>query len=148
GPRTYTSTCLSPSSIALRAAFSAAVCAANGVLLREPLKPALPALAHDTTLPILSVRVTMVLLKVAWTWAMPTRTSLRSRRRPPLRGVAAAGFCSAASAMDEPPHFFAAGATAGDAATGFFLTMTPLLRPLRVRALVCVRWPRTGRPLR
>src|SRR5712664_1248246 len=71
GPRTKTSTCLSPTSIALRAAFSAAVCAANGVLLREPLKPTLPALAHETTLPILSVKVTMVLLKVACTWAMP-----------------------------------------------------------------------------
>src|SRR5262249_19868269 len=47
GPRTYTSTCFKPTSIALRAAFSAAVWAANGVLLREPLKPALPALAHD-----------------------------------------------------------------------------------------------------
>src|SRR6266496_3308669 len=42
GPRTYTSTCLSPSSMALRAAFSAAVWAAKGVLFREPLTPALP----------------------------------------------------------------------------------------------------------
>src|SRR6266545_1461328 len=149
GPRTYTSTCLSPSSMALRAAFSAAVWAANGVLFRDPLKPALPALAQATTLPILSVSVTIVLLKVAWTWAIPTRTSFRSRRRPPFRGVAA-GLCSAASAMFEAPYFFAAGAAAGAgaAATGFRLTMTPLLRPLRVRALVCVRCPRTGRPLR
>ena len=46
GPRTNTSTCLSPRSIALRAAFSAAVCAAKGVLLREPLKPTLPALVQ------------------------------------------------------------------------------------------------------
>src|SRR5438093_766336 len=37
GPRTYTSTCLSPSSMALRAAFSAAVWAAKGVLFRERL---------------------------------------------------------------------------------------------------------------
>src|SRR6266508_1486030 len=147
GPRTYTSTCLSPSSMALRAAFSAAVWAAKGVLFREPLKPALPALAQDTTLPILSVRVTIVLLKVAWTWAMPTRTSLRSRRRPPFRGVAA-GFCSGASAMLAAPYLFAPAAGAPAAATGLFLTMTPLLRPLRVRAFVCVRWPRTGRPLR
>src|SRR6266540_5594886 len=41
GPRTYTSTCLSASSMALRSAFSAAVWAANGVLFRDPLKPAL-----------------------------------------------------------------------------------------------------------
>ena len=70
--------------MALRAAISAAVCAANGVLLREPLKPALPALDQDTTLPIRSVRVTMVLLNVAWTWATPVRTSRRSRRLPPF----------------------------------------------------------------
>ena len=67
GPLTNTSTCLSPMSMAFRAAFSAAVCAANGVLLREPLKPTLPALAQETTLPVLSVSVTIVLLKVAWT---------------------------------------------------------------------------------
>src|SRR3972149_1440449 len=68
--------------MALRAAFSAAVWAANGVLLRDPLNPALPALAQATTLPILSVSVTIVLLKVAWTWAIPTRTSFRSFLRP------------------------------------------------------------------
>src|SRR5262249_16918338 len=71
GPFTKTSTCLRPNSIALRAAISAAVWAANGVLLREPLKPALPALDHATTLPVLSVRVTIVLLKDACTWATP-----------------------------------------------------------------------------
>src|SRR6266581_3790110 len=45
GPRTNTSTCLSPRSMALRAAFSAAVWAAKGVLFREPLNPTLLALA-------------------------------------------------------------------------------------------------------
>ena len=30
----------------------------------------------------------------------------------------------------------------------FFLPAIGLALPLRVRALVCVRWPRTGRPLR
>src|SRR5439155_1023753 len=40
GPRTKTSTCLSPYSIALRAATSAAVCAAKGVLLRAHREPA------------------------------------------------------------------------------------------------------------
>src|SRR5207244_4518300 len=77
GPRTKTSTCLSPYSIALRAATSAAVCAANGVLLREPRKPALPELDQATTLPIRSVSVTIVLLKVAWMCAMPVRASPR-----------------------------------------------------------------------
>src|SRR5258706_3353035 len=65
GPFTNTSTDFRPNSIALRAAISAAVCAAKGVLLREPLKPALPALDHETTAPLLSVRVTIVLLKEA-----------------------------------------------------------------------------------
>ena len=32
--------------------------------------------------------------------------------------------------------------------TAFFLLATVFFGPLRVRALVCVRWPRTGRPLR
>ena len=44
------------------AAASAVTWAANGVDLREPLKPADPALAHAITLPSLSVRVTRVLL--------------------------------------------------------------------------------------
>src|SRR5205809_1078116 len=140
GPRTNTSTCFSPRSMALRAAFSAAVWAAKGVLLREPLNPTLPALAHETTLPILSVRVTMVLLNVAWTWAIPTRTSLRSRLRPPFLGAAGAldsSFSAASSAMRGAPYFLVGAAAAGEAATGFFLTMTPLLLPLRVRAFVC-----------
>src|SRR3990170_1242336 len=131
--------------MALRAAFSAAVWAANGVLLRDPLNPALPALAQDTTLPILSVSVTIVLLKVAWTWAIPTRTSFRSFLRPAFfRGTGGL----AASAMAYAPAFFGAAAGAGAAVAGFFFTITPRRGPLRVRALVCVRWPRTGRPFR
>src|SRR6266436_7086035 len=47
GPRTKTSICFRPYSIALRAASSEAVCAAKGVLLREPLDPALPALDQE-----------------------------------------------------------------------------------------------------
>src|SRR5436309_3686138 len=126
GPRTKTSICLSPYSIALRAASSEAVWAANGVLLREPLNPALPALDQDTTFPLRSVSVTIVLLNVAWMWAMPVRTSRRSRFLPPFfRG---AGF--APSAVPYAPAFFgaaAAGAGAGDAGAdaGFFFTITP-----------------------
>jgi hypothetical protein len=41
---------------------SAASCAANGVLLREPLKPTLPADAHASVLPCWSVIVMIVLL--------------------------------------------------------------------------------------
>src|SRR5438034_8439918 len=134
GPRTKTSICFRPYSIALRAASSEAVWAAKGVLLREPLNPALPALDHDTTLPIRSVSVTVVLLNVAWMCAIPVRTSRRSRFFPPFfRG---AGFAS--SAMPYAPAFFgaaAAGAAEGDA-VGFFLTITPRFGPFRVRALV------------
>ena len=71
GPFTNTATERIPCSIALRAASSAASWAANGVLLREPLKPRDPALDHATVLPLTSVIVTTVLLKVDWMWAIP-----------------------------------------------------------------------------
>ena len=45
-------------------AFSAAVCAAKGVLLRAPLNPELPADAHETVSPVKFVIVTIVLLNV------------------------------------------------------------------------------------
>src|SRR5438552_1138698 len=141
GPRTKTSICFKPYSIALRAASSEAVWAAKGVLLREPLNPALPALDQDTTFPMRSVSVTIVLLNVAWMWAMPVRTSRRSRFLPPFfRGV---GFAS--SAMPYAPAFFgaaagaAAGAGAAVVAATFFLIITPRFGPFRVRAFVCVR---------
>ena len=47
GPFTKTSTLRMPCSMARRAAFSAAICAANGVDLREPLNPTWPALAQE-----------------------------------------------------------------------------------------------------
>ena len=56
---------------ALRAAFSAASWAANGVPLRDPLKPTLPALAHEIRSPRVSVMETRVLLKVLWMWTIP-----------------------------------------------------------------------------
>ena len=52
--------------LATFAADSAAWVAANGVPLREPLKPTAPALDHATTLPSASAIVTMVLLNDAW----------------------------------------------------------------------------------
>src|SRR5881397_2616095 len=64
GPLTNTSTFFTPCSCALRAAFSAAIWAANGVDLREPLKPTWPAEAQLITFPVGSVIETMVLLKV------------------------------------------------------------------------------------
>src|SRR5581483_2026405 len=62
GPFTKTSTFCRPCSIPLRAAASAVTCAANGVDLRDPLKPAEPADSQTITFPSLSVRATIVLL--------------------------------------------------------------------------------------
>src|SRR5437899_11307781 len=72
GPFTTTSTLRTPCSIARRAHCSAAICAANGVDLREPLKPTLPADAHARTLPSWSVIDTIVLLNELLICAMPT----------------------------------------------------------------------------
>src|SRR6478672_13505436 len=71
GPLTNTSTRFMPCSIARRAAASAAICAANGVDLREPLKPTWPAEAHEITLPVGSVIEMIVLLNVLLMWACP-----------------------------------------------------------------------------
>jgi hypothetical protein len=49
----------------LQTAVSVVVCAANGVDFLAPLKPKEPAEHHEMVLPMLSVTVTMVLLKVA-----------------------------------------------------------------------------------
>src|SRR6476661_3717002 len=69
GPLTKTSTFFIPCSIARRAAASAAICAANGVDLREPLKPTWPADAHEMTAPVGSVIEMIVLLNVLLMWA-------------------------------------------------------------------------------
>src|SRR4051794_20160534 len=110
----------------LRAAESAVTWAANGVDLREPLKPAPPADSHAITPPSRSVSVTMVLLKLVLMCAWPTAMFFFALRR--ARGRLGAGI-----------YFFVA----------FFLPATCMRRgPFRVRALVLVRWPRTGRPRR
>jgi hypothetical protein len=72
---------LAAEAAARRAAFSAAICAANGVDLREPLKPTWPAEAHEITLPMGSVIETIVLLKVLLMWAWPWATFFFSLRR-------------------------------------------------------------------
>src|ERR687889_2172050 len=81
GPFTKTSTFFMPCSCALRAAFSAAICAANGVDLREPLKPTWPAEAQLITLPVGSVIDTIVLLNVLLMCAAPWATFFFSLRR-------------------------------------------------------------------
>src|SRR3954464_6217333 len=89
GPLTNTSTFFTPCSCALRAAFSAAICAANGVDLREPLKPTWPAEAQLITFPVGSVIETMVLLKVLLMCAAPWATFFFSLRRTFLAPAAA-----------------------------------------------------------
>src|SRR5262249_48542951 len=81
GPETSTSSVRMPCSCAFFAASSAATCAANGVDLREPLKPLLPDVAQAIVLPCASVIVIIVLLNDAFTCAMPEAMFLRSRRR-------------------------------------------------------------------
>src|SRR5688572_7719374 len=78
GPPTRTSTFFTPCSWAALPAFSAATCAANGVLLREPRKPQPPDVAHDSVLPWRSVIVMIVLLKDACTCAIASSTFLRA----------------------------------------------------------------------
>src|SRR5919107_1264504 len=128
GPLTNTSTFCSPCSMPLRAAASAVTCAANGVDLREPLKPAPPADSHAITLPSLSDSDTMVLLKLVLMCAWPNGTFFRTRLRPRgrRRGAGIRYFLPA-----------------------FFLPATCMrLGPLRVRAFVLVFCPWTGRPRR
>src|SRR5687767_7153396 len=94
GPLTITSTLRTPCSIARRATVSAASCAANGVLLREPLNPTFPDDAQAIALPCWSVIVMIVLLKDDLMCATPYATFLRSRflgRRPPAAGFATFG---------------------------------------------------------
>src|SRR6476620_7584220 len=82
GPLTNTSTFCRPCSSPLRAAASAVTCAAKGVALREPLKPAPPADSHAMTLPSRSVRATIVLLNDVLMCAWPIGTFFLTLRRP------------------------------------------------------------------
>jgi hypothetical protein len=70
-PLAKTSTRSRPCSMPFFAAASAVTWAANGVDLREPLKPALTADSQAITLPSVSVRVTIVLLKEVLMCACP-----------------------------------------------------------------------------
>src|SRR5512145_936209 len=80
GPLTSTSHERMPNALSALVALSAAWVAANGVPLREPLKPIAPALDHDTTAPSASVIVISVLLKDACTWTKPWCTTRFSPR--------------------------------------------------------------------
>ena len=80
GPFTFTSTSLTPYLVAAEAAVSAARWAANGVLLRLPLKPTVPDEAQHNASPLGSVIVTNVLLNVAFTCTIARLTLRRVLR--------------------------------------------------------------------
>ena len=125
GPFTRTSMLLNPSAMASSAAFLADSVAANGVLFREPLNPNAPELHHEMVFPYLSVKVTMVLLKVALTKPIPSGST-----------CVFFFFLVCVLAKDHSPI------------ADFFLPATVFLRPFRVRALFLVFCPRVGNPLR
>src|SRR3974390_30914 len=83
----------------------------------------MPADDQEMVFPWASVMVIMVLLNEAFTCATPEVIFFRSR-------------------------FFTRAGSLAMSCPYFFLPAIGLAGPLRVRALVCVRWPRTGRPLR
>src|SRR5581483_3186108 len=91
GPLTKTSTFCRPCSIPLRAAASAVTCAANGVDLRDPLKPAEPADSQTITFPSLSVSATIVLLNDVLMCACPIAMFFLTRRRVRPRVAARRG---------------------------------------------------------
>src|SRR6201988_308374 len=145
-----------PCSEAFLAASSAAICAAYGVDLREPLKPMVPADDHAIVLPCASVMVIMVLLKVAFTCATPDAMFLRSRLR--TRGASlpildsfpgpAPIRRSPSPSRTDPRSTFGRTRRATPARavqelpprySSFFLPAIALAGPLRVRALVWVR---------
>src|SRR5437763_15355734 len=78
----------------LRAQASAVTWAANGVDLRDPLKPAEPADSQAITLPSRSVSVTIVLLKLVLMCAWPTAMFFLTLRR--ARGRRGAGMVTSA----------------------------------------------------
>src|SRR5689334_23513639 len=154
GPLMRTSRFFTPHSCAALPADSAATCAANGVDLREPLNPAPPDVAHDSALPCRSVIVMIVLLNDAWMCAIPSDTLfftfLRARVVPVLVGACAIrcflDSCSVRGRSWRP--YLGAGLPAGLPVPLVIDDCRALRGPLRVRALVRVRWPRTGSPLR
>src|SRR5262245_34421443 len=123
GPFTRTSISFTPIFRAPSAAFSAARWAAKGVDLREPLNPIVPADAQQRTSPFGSAIETIVLLKEALT-------------------------CAIAFGTVRLAFFFFPMAIFYLISFTLRLPATVFRGPFRVRALVRVRWPRTGRPRR
>src|SRR5690606_6225118 len=132
GPLTITSRFFRPYSCAAWPARSAATWAANGVLLREPRKPEPPEVAQLRVLPWRSVIVIIVLLKDAKICATPSTTVLFAFLRTVLLGALAIKIPGLLTVPAVWPAYFLIG----------------LRGPLRVLALVLVRWPRSGKPRR
>src|SRR6185437_7969795 len=151
GPCTRTCTRLTPMPNASRAHDSAATVAVNGVDFLDPLNPAFPDDAHATALPCMSVMVTIVLLKVAFTWAMPSASTTRLLFL--LVPVFAVAMPSDGRELPRPfayvdPRASVRPRAGRDYLVTFFLPAIARRGPFFVRALVCVRCPRTGRPRR
>src|SRR6185369_10345855 len=96
--------------------------------------PALPADPHASVLPFTSVMVISRLLNVAEMWATPS-DSTTFLLRFALGAFAGAGVAGGVGAVI---YFLVT----------FFLPAMARRGPFLVRALVWVRWPRTGRPRR
>ena len=111
-------------------AFCAAICAAQGVDLRLPLKFCMPAEDHAMAFPCESVIVIMVLLKLALTCAMPAEMFLFS-------------LCFFKEGLAILYTFYMLSMY-----VYFFFPAMGRAGPLRVRAFVCVRWPLVGRLFR
>jgi len=124
GPFTFTSRFFMPYSAATVPARSAATWAANGVLLREPRKPEPPAVAHDRALPCRSVIITIVVVERSMYVRDPVGDDAI---RLLFSGLLSHILISTLSAA---------------------YRLRGRRGPLRVRALVFVRCPRIGKPLR
>lgn len=73
GPFTFTFNVFIPYPTAILPTDSAVTCAENGVDFLDPLKPCLPEADQNRTSPSFEVMVMIVLLKVAWIYAIPSR---------------------------------------------------------------------------
>jgi hypothetical protein len=129
GPFTFTSISRTPFRIAVPAARDAACDAANGVLLRAPLKPTQPAELVQIVSPAVSVIVIRVLLKVAFIWTTPFATFFLTLR-----------FAATFAIVQNLMHQIMKTNYPRISFTPFF-PATVFLGPLRVLALVRVRWP-------
>src|SRR5207237_2295878 len=102
-----------------------------------------PADDQAMVLPCASVMVIMVLLNDAATCATPEAMFFRSRRRTRVASLPILNpFAPVRRSRRGAYPCYQVGPGV------FFLPAMVLAGPFRVRALVWVRWPRTGRPFR